>query len=171
MDKIIPNGTEVLIFNYRLNQRPKIDEELYVKGIVESSEILEEEDEIIQGKPWRKRFYKVLGEDNDIYYATYGFDVRGSHFIRTVEDHINHIKNKIKSNEEEIKNLNEDNIKLYNLMTHLIIYEKNKTQLKPVEHLGEEAANIHFNSLDDKVTTLAKLNVKRYNRNKLIKKQ
>lgn len=170
MDKIVPNGTEVLIFNYVLNTGPKLDEEIFTRGIILSSEVLEEPS--IYGDSFKMRFYKVLGEDNKIYYGTYDVANKGSHYFLSIEDHINHVRNKIISNSKTINKLNEDNIKLFDLITDLsnVIYEKNESELEPEEYLGEEAANIKFNSLDDQVTTLAKINVKRYLRNNLIKK-
>ena len=170
MEKIVPNGTEVLIFKYNPCLGPNQDEERFIRGRIESSEIIEES--TMHGSPWDIRVFKVLGEDNKTYYGTYDRGLRGQHYFRSVEDHINLIRNKIKSNNEEISKLNEDNIKLFDLITDLskIAYEKNESELSPTEYLGEENSNIRFKSLDEKVTTLADLNVKRYRRNNLIKK-
>ena len=170
MEKNVPNGTEVLIFNYVLNRGPKLDEERFTRGIILSSEILEEPS--IYGDSSKMRFYKVLGEDNEIYYGTYDVANKGSHYFRSIEDHINHVRNKIISNSKTINRLNEDNIKLFDLITDLskIIYEKHEIELSPTEYLGEGESIIKFKSLDEKVTTLADLNVKRYRRNNLIKK-
>ena len=170
MDKNVPIGTEVLIFRYNPSLGPNQDEERFIRGRIESSEIIEES--TMHGSPWDIRFFKVLGEDNKTYYGTYDRGLRGQHYFRSVEDHINLIRNKIKSNNEEISKLNEDNIKLFDLITDLskIIYEKHEIELKPEEYLGAGESIIKFKSLDEKVTTLADLNVKRYRRNNLIKK-
>lgn len=53
--------------------------------------------------------------------------------------------------------------------TEVLIFN-NESELEPVERLGEEATNINFNFLDEQVTTLAKINIKRYLKNNLIKK-
>ena len=170
MNKNVPIGTKVLIFRYNPSLGPNQDEEKFIRGIIESSEIVEES--TMHGSPWDIRFFKVLGEDNNTYYGTYDTGLRGQYYFRSIKDHINHVRNKIKLNNEKISELNEDNIRLLDLITDLseTSYEKNESELEPEEYLGEEAANIKFNSLDDQVTTLAKINVKRYLRNNLIKK-
>lgn len=171
MEKNVPIGTEVLIFRYNPSLGPNQDEERYIRGRIESSEIIEES--TMHGSPWDIRYYKVLGEDNKTYYGTYDRGLRGQHYFRSIEDHINHVRNKIKSNNEEISKLNDENIKLFDLITDLskIVYEKYESELSPTEYLGEENSNIGFKSLDEQVTTLADLNVKRYRRNNLIQKE
>ena len=171
MNKDIPIGTEVLIFKYNSSLGPNQDEEHFIKGRIENSEIREET--TMHGSPWNIRYYKVLGEDNNTYYGTYDMGLSGYYYFRSIEDHINHIRNTIKSNNKKINELNEKNLELCDLITDLsrISYEKDESELKPVDYLGEEASNIIFKSLDDKVTTLAKLNAKRYRKNNILIKK
>lgn len=162
MDKIIQPGTEVLIFNYNPNWGPKQDEELYIKGIVESSEILEEP--TMHGSPWMIRFYKVIGEDNDIYYGTYDVNIKGSHYFRTIPDHIDKVKHKIKDNCEQINKLNHDNLELYELISKLN-YElyKNKSL---IEETNNTTPYKEYKSLEEQTIALAKTNAKRYQKTK-----
>ena len=171
MDKNVPIGTEVLIFRYNPSLGPNQDEERFIRGRIESSEIIGET--TMHESTWDIRYYKVLGEDNKTYYGTYNTGLRGHHYFRSIEDHINHVRNKMISNNEEIIKLNEENIKLFDLITDLskIVYKKNESELSPEEYLRERESIIKFKSLDEKVTTLADLNVKRYRRNNLIKKE
>ena len=176
MEKIIPNGTKVLIFNYIPNWGPKQDEERFIRGVIEDSEILEEE--TMHGSTWTKRFYRVLGEDNEIYYGTYDVGSRGSHYIRTVEDHINHIKNKITSNCEKINELNNKNYDLLKLITTL-----NNQDFDLTEHIAslsnecsnntnkktkDEQTNPEYKSIEEKTIRLAKENAKKCKRNRII---
>ena len=171
MDKNVPIGTEVLIFRYNPSLGPNQDEERFIRGRIESSEIIGET--TMHGSTWDIRYYKVLGEDNKTYYGTYNTGLRGHHYFRSIEDHINHVRNKMISNNQEIIKLNEENIKLFDLITDLskIVYEKNESELSPEEYLRERESILRFKSLDEMVTTLADLNVKRYRRNNLIKKE
>ena len=57
MEKIIPDGTEVLIFNYIANWGSKQDEEHYIKGVIESSEELEEP--TMHGSPTMEHMIQV----------------------------------------------------------------------------------------------------------------
>ena len=117
MDKVIPNGTEVLIFNYIPNWGPKQDEERFIRGVIKDSEIIDEPD--LHGSSWNVRFYCVLGEDGDTYHGTYDQGMIGSHYFRTIEDHIDHIKRKIKDNYNKINELNDQNFELFELISSL----------------------------------------------------
>ena len=128
MEKIIPDGTEVLIFNYIANWGSKQDEEHYIKGVIESSEELEEP--TMHGSPWMIRFYKVKGEDNKFYYGTYDTGINGCNYIRTIPDHINKIKHKIKKNCEEINRLNDENFELYEQIVKLNREASNKPYIR-----------------------------------------
>lgn len=169
MEKNVPIGTEVLIFRYNPSLGLNQDEGKYIIGRIESSAIMKES--TMHESPWDTRLYTVLGEDNKIYYGTY--DTGKGYYFRSIEDHINHIRNKIKSNNEKISKLNEENIKLFDLITDLsrVVYEKYESELRPEEYLGEGESILRFKSLDEMVTTLADLNAKRYRRNNLIKKE
>ena len=177
MDKIIPNGTEVLIFNYVPNWGPKQDEERFIRGIVEDSEIIEEE--TMHGTPWTKRFYRVLGEDNDIYYGTYDVASKGSHYIRTIEDHIKHIKNKITSNCEKINTLNNNNYDLLKLITtlnnqdfdlteHITSLSDTYSDNNPTEKEAMDKPTIEYKSIEEKTIKLAQENADKLKRKRLI---
>lgn len=61
--KIIPNGTEVLIYKY-VREWNKQDDENYIVGIVQSSKT--SDDLSYHGSPWYEQIYEVLGEDGNI---------------------------------------------------------------------------------------------------------
>lgn len=157
MEKIIPDGTEVLIFKYAPSWEQKQEEARFIKGVIESSEILEKP--TMHGSPWMIRFYKVIGEDNDIYYGTYDTNIKGSHYFRTIPDHINKIKQKIKNNYEQINKLNNDNFELCELMMKLNedLYKKEKITDKT-----EKEPYIRFKSLEEQTIALARKNADAY---------
>ena len=143
MNRIIPNGTEVLIFYYNEGLGPNQDVFRFIKGIVESSETIEIP--TMHGSPWDEVLYKVLGEDNNIYYGNYGSHITGNYYFRTAEDHIIHLKNRIKNNCDTINNLDLQNSKLYDLMEDLRIKSK-------------EADLNTFDNIDNNVVVLNKSN-------------
>ena len=106
MNKIIPNGTEVLIFQqvpvYHCSQE---EDENFVIGVIQSSK--QSDDLSYHGSPYYEQVYKVLGNDGKIYSGTYERGLVGNYFFRTREDHIEVLKEKIKDNEKEILKLQE----------------------------------------------------------------
>ena len=107
---IIPNGTEVLIFEYIREWGPRQDDENYIsKGIIKSSK--QSEDLSYHGSPWYEQIYEVLGEDGKEYTGTYGIGsvFNGNMFFRTKEHQIYVLNLKISDNEEKILKLKEKN--------------------------------------------------------------
>lgn len=105
---IIPNGTEVLIFEYIREWGPRQDDENYIsKGIIKSSK--QSEDLSYHGSPCYIQIYEVLGEDGKKYTGTYGNGsvLIGNMFFRTKEHQINVLNLKISDNEEKILKLKE----------------------------------------------------------------
>ena len=107
MEKIIPNGTQVLIFKYIREWGPNQDDEHFTVGSVQRSK--PSNDLSHHGSPWCVQIYEVLGNDGIIYTGTYGTGLVGNNFFRTKEDHIEILKRKISSNEETIFQLQAKN--------------------------------------------------------------
>lgn len=123
---IIANGTEVLIFKYVREWELNQDDENYICGIVQSSKI--SDDLSWHGSSWNELIYEVLDEDGNRYVGSYGRGVRGNCFIRTREDYIRFLKDRINYNKQEILKLNEINdryiremVKLENESKHVMI--------------------------------------------------
>ena len=102
MEKIIPNGTEVLII-------PSLDVNKFIKGKIISSKMSED----ISDRAWPEHvtIYTVRDETGEEYTATYGTFVLGvsCYAIRTIEDHVEKMQREIKSNEviiEKVQNKN-----------------------------------------------------------------
>lgn len=122
MSKIIPNGTEVLIFENNENTSYNcLDETNFIKGIIISSK--ESDDLSHHGSPWYVQIYTIIGENGYTYNATYGSAVINNFYIRTVKDHIKHIKQVIKNNKDKINVLNEQNYDLINTINSLMQME------------------------------------------------
>lgn len=100
MKKIIPNGTEVLIFKYVREWKLNQDDEHYIFGVVQSSK--KSDDLSCRGSLWYEQIYEVLGEDGNKYIGTYDRGLIGDSFFRTRDDHIEALKRKISNNNESI---------------------------------------------------------------------
>lgn len=109
MEKVIPNGTEVLIFKYIREWGPNQDEEHYLIGTIESSE--ESDDLSYHGSPWYEQIYTVVGQDGKKYIGCYGSGLIGRNFFRTKEDHIKVLEARIQMNEEKIVDIQNQNQK------------------------------------------------------------
>lgn len=107
MEKIIPNGMEVLIFKYVKEWGFSQNDEDYVVGVVQSSGL--SDDLSPRGSGYYVQVYEVLGEDGKIYRGTYGDCLIGNSFFRTKEDHINVLKRKIACNTDKISKLQKKN--------------------------------------------------------------
>jgi len=127
--KIIPNGVEVLIFKYIREWGPNQDDENYIIGTIQSSEI--SDDLSYHGSPWYEQIYEVLGEDGKIYRGNYGRVLIGNCFFRTREDHISVLKRRINNNEQEILKLKEKNNEYLKKIIELENELKNQTQCEP----------------------------------------
>ena len=124
MDKIIPNGEEVLIFYDFKGQSRGANEREFVKGVVVNSR--ESNDLSYHGSAWYEQIYNVIDENGRNYEATYGNAYVGSFFIRTIEHHMSVIKSKIADNNEEICALNKENGELNATLEELARMKKEK---------------------------------------------
>jgi len=118
MEKIIPNGTEVLIFKYVREWGPNQDDENYVVGIVQSSKT--SDDLSIHGSSHYVQIYEVLGNDGNRYTGTYGNGLIGNSFFRTKGDQVEILKRKISHNKETITKLQEKNNEYIKQISSLI---------------------------------------------------
>lgn len=110
--KLIPNGTEVLIFKYIREWGPNQNEISYITGVVQSSEL--SDDLSCHGSLWTEYIYNVLGIDGKTYIGTYGSGLIGNSFFRTKEDQIKYLMRKINDNNQNITNLEEENNSYFN---------------------------------------------------------
>lgn len=127
MNKIIPNGTEVLIFKYVRELGPDQDDENYIVGTVQSSEM--SNDLSMHSSPYYVQVYEVLGKDGNIYIGTYGTGSIGNSFFRTKEDHIDILSKKISCNEQDMLRLKEKNME-YKAQISLLKKEMEKQRFE-----------------------------------------
>ena len=130
MDKIIPNGTEILIFRYFKSYRNYQDDLNFIKGVIITSK--QSEDLSYHGSPYYEQIYEVLGEDGKKYIGTYNSGLIGNYIFRTREDHIKRLKKLIYLNNQEllkIQNQNTEYETQINLISNNILTSKNKTRL------------------------------------------
>ena len=118
MEKIIPNGTKVLIYKYIREWGPNQDDENYIVGTIQSSKT--SDDLSTHGSPYYVQIYEVLGTDGKKYIGTYGTGLIGNSFFRTIQDHINFLKRKISRNNESILELQEKNNEYKNQISLLV---------------------------------------------------
>lgn len=129
MEKIMPNGTEVLIFRYIRGFGFNQDEDdQYIIGIIKSSET--SDDLSYHGSPYYEQIYEVLGEDGETYISTHNSGVMGNFFFRTREEHINVLKRKIITNNENILKIQEKNNEYNNQIALLEKNIKRKVKIK-----------------------------------------
>ena len=100
MEKILENGTEVLIFNYISGWGLEQDMEHYIRGTIIKSEM--SEDLSYHGSPWNVINYTVLGEDGIEYFGNYGKHTLGRNFFMTEEDYIELCKQKAEKEARDI---------------------------------------------------------------------
>ena len=106
MEKILTNGTKVLLFNHDSGELN------FIKGVV----INKEEKELLSlaGDILLRTNYIIETENGEIVKAFYGNSYDG-YYIKTTEDYLNDIKNYIDKNIKDINKLNNLNAKLYNI--------------------------------------------------------
>ena len=125
MDKKKLNvGDEVLVFdNSRTIRR---DIEPFVRGKVFES--YQSDDIAYHGTPWYVDLYKVRGEDGRTYSGSYRYGELGTSYFLTPEDYILYLYNKINSNHQKIKELNDLNDKLLDEINS-VKYQENVKKL------------------------------------------
>lgn len=100
--KVLPKGTEVLIFRYIKYKGVVSNDEYYLRGTVIDCSSLKE-DELTPTT------LTVLGEDGCEYWGSYGAPIIGDSFFRTKEDQIEYLKGRIAINNDTIKDLQDLN--------------------------------------------------------------
>ena len=123
--KIIPNGTKVLIFSYQKGE--SLNDNEFIMGTVLSSS--KSHDLSTHGSPWYSTIYKILGEDGKIYTGEYRTAFIFNTIIKTIDEHISTLKYQIISNNNEIKQLNNENNKLYQNLSLLLAASKENPSL------------------------------------------
>ena len=118
MNKIMPNGTEVLIFRNFHSLYYNQENEIFIVGVILCSR--ESEDLSYHGSPYYEQIYEVLGQDGKKYIGTYQSCLIGNYIFRTKEDHIERLKNIINKNNKEILKIKNKNIELNNQIELLI---------------------------------------------------
>ena len=103
----VPNGTEVLIFDYISEWGTDQNYDRYIKGKIIKCEL--SDDLSYHGSSWHVYNYTVLGEDGREYFGNYGSPVLGGHFFLTKEGLIKVFKNKMAWNQRNIDKLVKEN--------------------------------------------------------------
>lgn len=149
MEKIIPNGTEVLIF---FNSKNDYEEERFIKGVIISSK--ESEDLSYHGSPWYVQIYKVQDENGQIYEATHQSPLFGAFYIRTIEGYLAYLEYKIKENQKKINDIENENMNLSNIITSLSPLPQMHHEQQTVSSDSEEIAKMieNFKYVPDKET-------------------
>ena len=112
MKDVIPNGTQVLIFNdLKKGESESLGDLDYVKGTVVSS--LDCENNLYE------IVYNVIDETGRSYLATYGSSAIGPFFIRTGADYTNYIRARLMYNNDKISCLNRENEVLNKILENL----------------------------------------------------
>ena len=128
MEKILENGTEVLILNYISGWGLNQDIEHYIRGIIVKSEI--SDDLSYHGSPWNVIYYTVLGEDEKEYFGNYGHHTLGNSFFMTEDDYVAFLNRKISLNEERILEVEIENKKLKEMIKNTKIKGKQRVLSK-----------------------------------------
>ncbi len=139
MKKIIPNGTNVLIFN-KTDSQEKNDETKFIKGVIINS--WKADDLVYQEISWNGQIYEVQGEDGKIYKVTYGNAIIGDFYIKTLVDYLKHVRSLMENNREKIDDLNTKNAIFTNLLLSL-------TNDKKVEKDKDSTRSGYGNDSDD----------------------
>lgn len=119
IDKIIPNGTEVLIFKFKYMDSGIIreSEKNYIKGVIKTSK--KKEYPTMYGNHYEEQIYTVIGEDEKEYYGTYDFSNTDYYFM-TIEDYTKRLQYYISENNNKIKNLKNQNSNYNQIINDLI---------------------------------------------------
>ena len=112
MTKVIPNGTEVLIFKHFKSYKIEQDDINFIKGIIICSK--ESEDLSYHGSTYNEQIYEVLGEDGKMYIGTYDSGLIGNYIFRTNEDHIKRLNKLIERNNQELLKIQNKNTEYEN---------------------------------------------------------
>ena len=128
MEKMLENGTEVLIFKYISGWGLNQDIKHYIRGTIIKSEM--SKDLSHHGSPWNVINYTVLGEDEIEYFGNYGHHTLGSSFFMTEEDYVCYLNRKIELNNEKIIEIENENNELEELIKNVKVRKKQKVLSK-----------------------------------------
>ncbi len=109
-EKIVPDGTEVFVFNYVDGWGCDQDYDHFIKGTIKSSEW--SHDLSYHGSSWYKRIYTVIDQDGVEHYGCYGSGMLGDCFIMTKNSYIAYLERQINANQEAINKLVDKNEEL-----------------------------------------------------------
>lgn len=149
MRNVLPNGAEVLIFNYISEWGPNQDEEQFIRGVIKSSK--RSDDLSSHESTWHEQIYTVLGEDGKEYCGLYGRGIIGNAFFRTIEDHINYLMSKISQNDQKMKNLENEN--------NTYVQKINDLEKLQLESIMEKISSERIESLIENYSRLGSLEV------------
>lgn len=122
MDKIIPNGEEVLLFHKTQDiHHRNVNKTKYIKGVVISSR--DSENLSYHGSEWYERIYTVIDDEGRNYEATHNGAYVGPFYIRTIKEHIVNLKEAIQDNYDKMKELYVDNEIISKSLQELISLE------------------------------------------------
>lgn len=114
MDKILPNGTEVFIFN---NRRIEGNDYEYTKGVVVSSEL--SDDLSRHGSPWYEQIYTVIDEEGKKYRGCHGQGVSGDSYFRTPSEQVEFLQYQIERNNDKIKKIQGENYEITTMINSI----------------------------------------------------
>lgn len=122
MDKIIPNGEEVLLFRESQDIHHKnVNKTKYIKGVVVSSR--DSENLSYHGSEWYERIYTIIDDEGKSYEATYNRAYIGPFYIRTIKEHIVNLRETIQDNYDKMRELYADNEIISKSLEELISLE------------------------------------------------
>lgn len=114
MEKILPNGTEVLIFQ---NRRIEGNDYEYTKGVVVSSEL--SDDLSRHGSPWYEQIYTVEDKEGNKYRGCHGQGVSGDSYFRTQLEQVEFLQYQIERNNDKIKKLQGENYEITTMINSI----------------------------------------------------
>ena len=122
MDKIIPNGEEVLLFRESQDiHHRNVNKTKYIKGVVVSSK--DSENLSYHGSEWYERIYTIIDDEGKSYEATHNIAYIGPFYIRTMKEHIVNLREAIQDNYDKMRELYADNEIISKSLEELISLE------------------------------------------------
>lgn len=122
MDKIIPNGEEVLLFRESQDiHHRNVNKTKYIKGVVVSSK--DSENLSYHGSEWYERIYTIIDDEGKSYEATHNIAYIGPFYIRTIKEHIVNLREAIQDNYDKMRELYADNEIISKSLEELISLE------------------------------------------------
>ena len=123
MDKIIPNGEEVLLFRESQDiHHRNVNKTKYIKGVVVSSK--DSENLSYHGSEWYERIYTIIDDEGKSYEVTHNIAYIGPFYIRTIKEHIVNLREAIQDNYDKMRELYADNEIISKSLEELISLER-----------------------------------------------